>query len=417
MTHFLIGRSRRSLSLTVLVVICMAAFSFCAWQPAFAADALRVDGTVALASLIALSDNTIMGVADSLQTLADSDMAGTGKWETIQAPLAALAKRSIPAVTWFALPDGTYWTVETGLAAQKLADRSYFPRLLAGDTVIGDLVISKSSGKSVAIVAVPVQRKGIVIGALGCSIYLDKLSDIVGKQMNLDKSMIFYSFDAQPLVGIAKDPQVIFMDPMKQNNPSLERAFREMLQKKEGTVNYDYDGQNRTVIYKKSTVTNWWYAFGLLTQDMVTTATAPRESTSRSVLKAAVHIAASGLCGIAVKADGTYDAELIRKFVNSVRFLDDQTGYFYVYDSATNVCIAHAILPDFVGKDKSDYIDSRGMKVIQELSKLAKARPNGGFLNFYWMNPQTRKEEKKLGYVEMLPGTTLYLGSGVYVKK
>lgn len=142
----------------------------------------------------------------------------------------------------------------------------------------------------------------------------------------------------------------------------------------------------------------------------------PGTSTDRAVLKAAVHVAASGLSGTAVNADGSYDTELIRKFVNSVRFLDDQTGYFYVYDSTNNVCIAHAILKDFEGKDKTDYTDSRGTKVIKELSKLATTKPKGGFLVFYWMNPRSNKEEKKLGYVEMIPGTKLYVGSGVYVK-
>jgi signal transduction histidine kinase len=138
--------------------------------------------------------------------------------------------------------------------------------------------------------------------------------------------------------------------------------------------------------------------------------------TQREVLKAAVHVAASSLAGVAVKTDGTYDVETIRKFVNSVRFLDDQTGYFYVYDSTNNFCIAHAILKDFEGKDKTDYTDSRGMKVIQELSKIAVDTPIGGYLNFYWMNPKTTKEEKKLGYIEMIPGTKLYVGSGIYVK-
>jgi len=142
----------------------------------------------------------------------------------------------------------------------------------------------------------------------------------------------------------------------------------------------------------------------------------PGTPTEKAVLKTAVHVAALGLSGSAVKEDGTYDAELIRKFVNKVRFLDDQTGYFYVYDSTNNFCIAHAILKDFESKDKSDYTDSRGMKVIQELSKLATAKPDGGYLVFYWMNPSTNKEAKKLGYVEIIPGTKLYVGSGIYVK-
>jgi len=34
---------------------------------------------------------------------------------------------------------------------------------------------------------------------------------------------------------------------------------------------------------------------------------------------------------------------------------------------------------------------------------------------YYWNNPKTKKEEKKPGYVEVVPATTLYIGSGRYV--
>jgi len=158
-------------------------------------------------------------------------------------------------------------------------------------------------------------------------------------------------------------------------------------------------------------------AFAAMTWGGIAQAKDPGTAAQRAEVKAAVHVAAIGLGSVAVKADGTYDTVMIRKFVNAVRFLDDQTGYFYVYDSTNNFNIAHAILKDFEGKDKTDYTDSRGMKVIQELSKIAADKPAGGFLVYYWMNPKTNKEEKKLGYVEMIPGTKLYIGSGIYVKK
>ncbi len=136
----------------------------------------------------------------------------------------------------------------------------------------------------------------------------------------------------------------------------------------------------------------------------------------RAVLKAAVHVASSGLAGIAVKADGTCDVDTIRNFVHAARFLDDKTGYFYVYDSTNNFCVAHAMLRDFEGKDKSDFTDSRGMKIAQKFAETVTATPTGDYLVFYWMNPKDNIEEKKLGYAEMIPGTKLYIGSGIFVK-
>ena len=136
--------------------------------------------------------------------------------------------------------------------------------------------------------------------------------------------------------------------------------------------------------------------------------------TDQIVLKAVVHSAAQGLSAVAVNKGGTYNANMIRQYVNAVRFFEDETGYFFVYDYMTNVNIAHAILKDFPGQDKTQYQDSRGMYVIQELSKIAKSTTGRGFLIYYWNNPETKKEEKKLGYVEVIPGTSLYIGAGIY---
>jgi methyl-accepting chemotaxis protein len=137
--------------------------------------------------------------------------------------------------------------------------------------------------------------------------------------------------------------------------------------------------------------------------------------TDQAVLKNVVHSAAQGLGAVAVNKNGTYNAMMIRQYVDAVRFLEDRTGYFFVYDYMNNVNVAHAILKDFPGQNKTQYQDSRGMYVIQELSKLAKSKTGGGLLIYYWNNPKTKKEEKKLGYVEVIPGTTLYIGSGIYM--
>lgn len=137
----------------------------------------------------------------------------------------------------------------------------------------------------------------------------------------------------------------------------------------------------------------------------------------RDVLKAAVTVAAEGLGAVAAKPDGTYDAEMIRTFVNPIRFLKDRSGYFFVYDYTNNYNIAHAVLKDFPGTDRTDYQDSKGMYVIRELSKIAAGDDHSGFLVYHWMNPNTGQEEKKLGYVAVIPGTTLYIGSGIYVRQ
>ena len=136
-----------------------------------------VEGRVALASLMALSDGHLLAIADHFQILANTDEARSADWERIRGPLGSVEDLNVRGLLWFALPDGSYWSVQGGSAAGNLSDRSYWARLMSGQIVLGDLVASRATGKSSAIVAVPVRGAGgDIVGALGSSVYLDSLS-------------------------------------------------------------------------------------------------------------------------------------------------------------------------------------------------------------------------------------------------
>jgi len=228
--------------------------------------ALTVDGQVALHSLASLSDDHLQKLADMLAMLAATDAARSGDWTRIRAPLAEAALRNVPAVHWFALRNGTYWTVERGRASAGLSDRPYFPRLLAGQTVLGELVVSRSSSRNTAIVAVPVRgRDGSVIGALGSSVHLDSLGALLRREMGgLSDQVIFFAIDATPLGALNSDPNLIFTEPMKLGDEGMRKAFTEILAGRDGLVTYDFRGSRRTVLYHKSPVTHWWYGFGVI---------------------------------------------------------------------------------------------------------------------------------------------------------
>jgi signal transduction histidine kinase len=53
--------------------------------------------------------------------------------------------------------------------------------------------------------------------------------------------------------------------------------------------------------------------------------------------------------------------------------------------------------------------------VIRLLSDAA--RNGGGFVEYYWVNPAATAggEQKKIGYVEPIPGTNYFIGTGVYI--
>ena len=128
---------------------------------------------------------------------------------------------------------------------------------------------------------------------------------------------------------------------------------------------------------------------------------------------AAVHTAAVGL-GAVLKDVPEKEARLkiIRQFIDPVRFFVDMSGYFFVYNFDC-VNIAHATQKDLVGKNLFEHKDSRGQFDIRMLS--ATAKKGGGFVEYYWVKPGSEGEFKKLGYVEPIPGTDYFIGTGIYL--
>jgi len=102
----------------------------------------------------------------------------------------------------------------------------------------------------------------------------------------------------------------------------------------------------------------------------------------------------------------------IRAFIGPIRFYEDNSGYFYVYDYRC-VNIAHAAQSKLQGQNLYKYKDKKGKYVVRELSSAAKK--GGGFVEYYWQKPEARGKLKKLGYAEPIPGTNYFIGTGVYL--
>ncbi len=87
-------------------------------------------------------------------------------------------------------------------------------------------------------------------------------------------------------------------------------------------------------------------------------------------------------------------------------------NYFFVYDLQGNN-LMHPRLPNLEGKNHWEMRDSSGSPIIQRLTKQALA--GGGFVDYMWHRPSTAKEERKLGYVEVVPEFGWMIGTGLYL--
>jgi hypothetical protein len=171
-----------------------------------------IDPTMSVPAARALTEAHIEGIVTSMQVMALTDEVKSADWDTMKPLLTEFEDGSIPLVAWFALPDGSYYTVDAGMAAGNLIDREYFSVVIGGNIVIGDLIVSKSTGRESAVVTVPVKDGSEVVGALGASIYLDELSHIIVNDLQLSSDMVFYAVNDDGLIALHSDAEMIMRD-------------------------------------------------------------------------------------------------------------------------------------------------------------------------------------------------------------
>jgi hypothetical protein len=126
--------------------------------------------------------------------------------------------------------------------------------------------LASLSDAHLQIVAVPVRgRNDSVIGVLGASVHLDSLAALLRRELGgLDDRLLFFAVDDQPLGALNSDSSLIFTEPMRLGDAGMRRAFTEMLAADSGTVTYEFRGGRRTVLYRRSPITRWWYGFGTI---------------------------------------------------------------------------------------------------------------------------------------------------------
>lgn len=223
------------------------------------------DLRILLNSFAALGEGHVDRVLHGLKVISATQEARSGQWEKMKSVLAEFEASGIKAsAVWFMRPDGSYYIVGMGLTDQNLSDRPYFPRLMTGENIRGDLFIGKVTGERNAVVAVPIKKDGKIIGALGASLELDEISRMLDEKMNLPGNMFFYALDQNGRTSLHRKPALIFAYASEMGSKSLSDTVRQMLAKPEGAVTYDFYGE-RTVVYKKFPLTGWVYAIGVVT--------------------------------------------------------------------------------------------------------------------------------------------------------
>jgi methyl-accepting chemotaxis protein len=103
--------------------------------------------------------------------------------------------------------------------------------------------------------------------------------------------------------------------------------------------------------------------------------------------------------------------DIIKSYINDYRFEDDQSGYYYTYIGT--VIFMHPTLPHREGEDLGQTADVNGVYYVRDL--YANAQKGGGFVSFVFPKPPSMEQAPKLAYVEYIPGTDIWISTGIYI--
>ena len=132
----------------------------------------------------------------------------------------------------------------------------------------------------------------------------------------------------------------------------------------------------------------------------------------RDKIRVATHSMALAL-GAALKGvpDEAAQIAAIRACVEDIRFEDDKSGYYYVYKGTVNVALPPR--KELNGKDLAGFKDVNGVYYVREMAEKARTS-GGGFVELVFSKPG-KGDQPKINYVEPIPGTPFYIGTGVYL--
>jgi hypothetical protein len=198
---------RKIRCVAVLLAVLAVASALCVPQ---SETELAVGAQSVASAAAALTDAHVGNLLFMMGILASTADVQVGIWGGMQELLRRFELLPMSFNVWYLLPDGNYYQVETGLAGGNLSDRDYFPRVMAGEATLGDLVVSKSTDRKSMVMTVPIERSGEIIGALGATIYLDDLSDLILSSLELPEDLVLYAHTPTGQITLHADSTLLF---------------------------------------------------------------------------------------------------------------------------------------------------------------------------------------------------------------
>lgn len=162
--------------------------------------------------------------------------------------LAQLAVGKNPLITQIFLMDSTgyqYYKTSYEETLGDRSDRTYFQEAIKGASNFSEVIISRSTNRSIIVHAQPIYKDDVIIGVIGCSIDLKFLSDVGSNLFQSDESYGYIVDENGNVIGHPKEDYVMTMLNLKYLEP-VQKA----LNGESGFGEYYFEGVRKLVFYK-----------------------------------------------------------------------------------------------------------------------------------------------------------------------
>lgn len=146
-----------------------------------------------------------------------------------------------------------------------LSDRGYIQEALTGKTVISDVLISKVTNEPVLMIAAPIFSDGTLTGLVLARSDANKMSKLI-QDMGYGEGGYGYIINSQGTVVAHRDKSLVvnMYNPIEaekedESAASVAGLFKTILQQKQGTYEYTFDGKKLYSAYAPIPDSNWYY--------------------------------------------------------------------------------------------------------------------------------------------------------------
>ncbi len=166
------------------------------------------------------------------------------------------------------------------------------------------------------------------------------------------------------------------------------------------------------MVFASAIGVTYTYFMGKVESDAITEAKSAMLNGYERTLRQSVQSLGSVLGEVAAdaRAAGVDPRHVLRETIASIRY--EEMGYYFIYDLA-GVNVAHPLYPEFQGTNRYEHEDTQGHAYIAALSE--KVRQGGGYVTYFFNKPISGEIAPKLVYAQMIPGTSFWLATGIYI--